>query len=146
MRLSRITAATDRQIAQHLTTRLLSYVIDLEGMRTAKAPVDDPDTWEAVCGALGIEVQNYKVPGGCPGEWSADIADGEPAVIAINRAYRAKRQASAFVHELAELLMFRMQPPLLMDLSDGGRYDDNRDGVLHRVARKVEPMVMRGTR
>lgn len=134
MRLRSISATTQTQMAHYIAQRLLSY---------AEGPTDAPETWEDACERLGILVRHYDVPGGHPGEWNADIADGEPAVVAINTAYPPIDQARAFVHELAELLMYRMQPPLLSDMSDAGRYDGDPDNILHKVARKVEGLVVR---
>lgn len=132
MRLSSIPATTRAQSAHHIASILL---------RHADGPTDDPATWEAVCQKLGITVTRYSVAGAHPGEWCADIPDGEPAVVAINSACSRKKQARAFVHELAELLIFRMQPPLLPDLSDAGRYDGDPATEQHKIARRVEALV-----
>lgn len=134
MRLSPIPATTRTQSAQHIAGILLRHA---EGL-----PVADPATWEAVCQKIGAEVRYFDVPGAGAGEWCADIPDGDPAVVAINRANSPKKQARAFVHELAELLLFRMQPPLLPDMSDAGRYDGDPASEQHKIARRVEGIVL----
>lgn len=134
MRLRPVSSSTRTLMANYIASRLL---------RHADGPTDAPGTWADVCERLGIGVKYFCVPGAHAGEWCADIADGEPAVVAINRAYPDEHQARAFVHELAELLMFRLQPPLLPDMSDAGRYDGQPDTEQHKIARRVEALVLK---
>lgn len=82
------------------------------------------------------------MPGAGRGEWRASPPEGHPAAIAINIAYTDREVSAAWIHELAELMMHQMQPPLLNDGSDAGRYEGEPADVQHKIARKVERIIL----
>lgn len=112
VKLSRIPPATEGEAAAHVAAVLL---------RHAEGPTCHPATWEAVAGRLGVFWETYHQPGASRGEFVVDPPDGESAAVAINTAYPDRQIARAAVHELAHVLLYRMQPPLLPGYGDAGR-------------------------
>ncbi|MBB6053308.1 hypothetical protein [Armatimonas rosea] len=133
-RLPAISPSTQRQVAELVAARLARYA---QGF-----PLASRATWERVAEEMGVSVHLYHVPGAGRGEWRASPPDGDPSAIAINTAYPEIEVAKAFVHELAELLLHRLQPPLLDDGSDAGRYEGEPADERHKVARRVERILL----
>ena len=133
-RLPAISPSTQRQVAELVAARLARYALGF--------PLAAPDTWKRVAEEMGVTVHLYHVPGAGRGEWKASPPDGDPSVIAINTAYSDREVSQAFVHELAELLLHRLQPPLLDDGSDAGRYEGEPADERHKIARKVERILL----
>lgn len=129
-----IPATTQRQIVEIIANRLLRYA--------SGAPLDSPETWHHVALEMGVSVHFFNVPRGGRGEWRASPPEGDPSVITINRAYSPREQAQTWIHELAELLMHKMQPPLLDDGSDAGRYEGDPKDIKHRLARRIEKRLL----
>ena len=113
-----------------------------ELVKKAEGPLGDPATWHAVAQNEGIKVYEFHAPGAGRGEFVVGTPDGHPARIAINTAYPAREVASAYVHELSEILLRRMQPPLLPSEADAGRYEGEPDDVQHLISRKTEKVVL----
>ena len=103
----------------------------------AEGPVDEPPTWLVVAKALGVRVLGfYGLPGDGPGYYEA----ATQTVYYNLRAPKSER-ARYIVHELAHRI--------LATWPGGGcqrvaleRYDDDRQTVQHRVARRVEEIVL----
>lgn len=111
-------------------------------LRLADGPTDTPATWHELARQLGIGVTTYHAAGAGRGEFIAPPPDGEPARIAINLAYPPEEVASAYIHEISEVLLRWMQPPLFPSEADCGRYEGDPDDILHRIARRVERVIL----
>lgn len=107
-------------------------------------PLDSPETWRAVAASLDVRIHDFHVPGGCPGAYHS-LPPGDPpaGIVELNVSYSRRRQSQILVHELAHHYLHAWQPPLLDDFSDSYRYDDDPRCVQHRIARRVERLVLR---
>ena len=111
-------------------------------VRYAEGEPGDPATWQGVAQQMGVGVHLYEAPGAGRGEFIAPPPDGEPARIAINTAYPPREVAAAYIHELSEVLLRQMQPPLFPSEADCGRYEGEPGDVLHLASRKAERVIL----
>lgn len=133
VRLHRWAPRTERTAAAYLAERLL---------RALDGPPERLSTWRRAAASLGVRAHEYHAPGASRGEFAASPPDGEPAVIAINTAYPERDACRAYAHELAHVLLHRMQPPLLPGFADAGRYEGEPADRHHRIARTVERITL----
>jgi hypothetical protein len=127
------------QEAAELIAAKLGRLAEGEGMLT------DPDTWRRVAARMGVHVEDYCVPGAHRGECSLSAHDADLGVLFVNTAYAPPEQAPVFVHELAHLELLAWIPPRLAGCADVYHYDDEPTSVHHRIAQRVEELVLRST-
>lgn len=131
MRLRRLSQNTIEELAQYMASRLLAK---------HEGQIDDPVAWQETARRLGIRTRTFHALGAGRGEFCTSL-DGEPAAIAINLAYPPLQQARAWIHEITEVLLRRLQPPLLPSEADAGRYEGEPADSQHKVACRVEELV-----
>lgn len=114
--------------------------------RIADGDPADPETWENVARLYGITIRKFTrrdEPRGCglPRMW--DDAGLVGGVIAVNATLPPGEQAAVWIHELSHLLIAAWLPTQLASRADAvSYYYDDREGVCHEIARRVERLLL----
>jgi hypothetical protein len=139
----RVTDETIDESAGLIARRLLSR---------ADGPIHAVSTWTDVARRSGVRVLRFFAQSAAPGWYVSDrIPDGSedylspPApIIYVNGTLDEESQVRVLIHELAHDAIDNWEPPRLSGLppADLRAYDDDADDVHHRIARKVEEIVL----
>ncbi len=109
-------------------------------------PLTVSDTWRTAACAMHLNVLLYDVPGAGRGEFCPSlippILGDIIGLVAINTAYPEPDQCRAWIHELAHAELHHWHPPQLEECRDAWMYEGNPADVRHRIARRVEELVL----
>lgn len=100
-----------------------------------------PQTWQAVARQRGIDLVFHHSPDADRGIYYPEGPGGRPVILAYASLPPALL-CRVLVHELAHDVLEAWQPPRLPGMADAERYDDDRQTVQHRVARRVEELLV----
>lgn len=125
-----------------------AQVVSHQLLRLAEGRADDPGTWLRLGRDLGIMF----VPtsdAGTGAYYSADLAQSEKwplpsgwAVVQFDSSKTGRDLAEVLIHELAHDRLYHWSPPQLPRAADIQYYDDDLVSVHHRIARRVQEMIL----
>lgn len=133
----RLRGRVSQRAVDHAAAIIAAQLVDA----AAGAPPDLPSTWKTVARARGIDLAPHRIDGEALGAYYPDGPRGRPVIVYDARLSRRQR-VRVLIHELAHDVLEGWQPPRLPGLADTERYDDDREGVAHRIARAVERLVV----